>query len=107
MEAFSLTISLDAIAPVRVKNECASCQSCHNGDIEELLDEGYVFMVKLMWLADLLNVEYKGERDEYAYLAGQLCGTVAINWGGEGKQERVGRKAWKPMGQFETCCFDL
>lgn len=49
-------------------------------------------MVKLTRLAGLLNVEYEGERDTYAYLAEQLHGSVTINWGGEDKEEKDGRK---------------
>lgn len=52
-----LAISLDAIAIVQVRNEHALCQICHNGDVEKLLDEDYMFMVKLTRQADLLNVE--------------------------------------------------
>lgn len=70
MDDISLAISLDAIATVQVRNEHSLCQSCHNGDVAEVLNEGYMFMVKPAGFADLLNVEYEGERDKYAYLPG-------------------------------------
>lgn len=48
--AFSPALSLGATFPAQVTHACASCQSCQDGDIEKLLDEGCMFMVKLLGL---------------------------------------------------------